>query len=288
MTAPLLASGAAAELRQLARSGAADRYAAALFAPAPVQGDLIALAAFEAEINAIAERVHEPLLGELRLQWWRDEIGRIDNGEAAGHPVLEAMSGTSMRHRLPGGLLLAMIDAVGQLISAEPIADDTAFRALLAKAGASPVLLAGRCLGGSVDGSLRQALTAAGIAIGLDRLVGELPRHFARGRIPLPRTLVAAAGVEPHDLIAGRSTAATARLAADLESLVAAASATALDNVRSLPAAVRPAVLPLALVSTYSRHRQRLGAASLTTGVRLSPLNRLIRLAIVSRTGRFG
>ncbi|WP_245490156.1 squalene/phytoene synthase family protein, partial [Mesorhizobium sp. M2A.F.Ca.ET.015.02.1.1] len=51
-----------------------DRYLSALYAPADKRGALLALYAFNAEIAGVRDRIHEPLPGEVRLQWWRDVV----------------------------------------------------------------------------------------------------------------------------------------------------------------------------------------------------------------------
>ena len=54
------------------RAADPDRYFATLFAPAPKRPFLFALYAFHAEVARIAESVREPMLGAIRLEWWRE------------------------------------------------------------------------------------------------------------------------------------------------------------------------------------------------------------------------
>ena len=54
-----------------------DRYFAAVTAPADIRRGLLALYAFNYEIASIRERVSETLIGEMRLQWWRDTISEF-------------------------------------------------------------------------------------------------------------------------------------------------------------------------------------------------------------------
>ncbi|MGD9769012.1 MAG: squalene/phytoene synthase family protein, partial [Pseudolabrys sp.] len=58
----------------LVRHADRARYLSALYAPEPARGHLYALYAFDAEIAKIGDIVHEPMAGEIRLQWWRDVI----------------------------------------------------------------------------------------------------------------------------------------------------------------------------------------------------------------------
>ena len=98
-------------VRQIAREGDPDRYAAALFAPRTARGPLFALCAFNVELARIAEQSSEPQLGEIRLQWWRDALSRASVGETAGHPVADAVASESRRYALSGESLAGLIDA---------------------------------------------------------------------------------------------------------------------------------------------------------------------------------
>src|SRR4051812_33620013 len=54
-----------------------DRYAAALFAPVDARPHLLALYAFHHEIAKTAERVSQPIAGQIRLQWWREAVEEL-------------------------------------------------------------------------------------------------------------------------------------------------------------------------------------------------------------------
>ena len=51
-----------------------DRYFSALFAPADRRPFLFALYAFNHELAHVGESVREPMIGEIRLQWWRETL----------------------------------------------------------------------------------------------------------------------------------------------------------------------------------------------------------------------
>src|ERR1700733_11161323 len=51
-----------------------DRFQTVLFAPARHREALFALYAFNYEIARVREIVHEPVLGQIRLQWWREAV----------------------------------------------------------------------------------------------------------------------------------------------------------------------------------------------------------------------
>lgn len=107
MTSPTLWQSLLQELR----GQDFDRYATCLFAPPEQRADLAALFLFNATLAQIRDQVTEPLLGNIRLQWWRDELGRLNNGnEAPAQPILEIIASWH-RRGLDLTPLLTTIDA---------------------------------------------------------------------------------------------------------------------------------------------------------------------------------
>src|SRR5215813_7687641 len=88
-----------------------DRYLTALFAAPPARADLMALYAFNLEVAKTRETVREPLMGLMRLQWWRDCIAEIYAGGASRHQVAQPLAGAIHRHGLERTLFDRLIDA---------------------------------------------------------------------------------------------------------------------------------------------------------------------------------
>src|SRR6202049_713917 len=79
----------------LVRPHARDRCQTVLFAPAARREALFALYAFNYEIARVRESVTEPMLGQIRLQWWRENIAAaFEGGPVRHHPVVEALTGS--------------------------------------------------------------------------------------------------------------------------------------------------------------------------------------------------
>ncbi len=85
------------------------RYLTTLYAPAAARQDLWALHAFNIELSRIGDIVSEPMIGEIRLAWWRETIDALYSGTVRKHPVVEAMG--RLPARVPKSLLDQMIDA---------------------------------------------------------------------------------------------------------------------------------------------------------------------------------
>src|SRR6185369_2271374 len=90
-----------------------DRWLASRFiADAGARSDVIGLYAFNYELSRAAEAVSQPLIGEMRLVWWREVIEQAFEGRPARrHPTALALAAAIERRALPRPGLEAMIDA---------------------------------------------------------------------------------------------------------------------------------------------------------------------------------
>ena len=76
-----------------------DRFQTVLFAPAARREALFALYAFNYEIARVRERVTEPTLGRIRLEWWREAIAAAyEDGPVRHHVVVEALTDAIREH----------------------------------------------------------------------------------------------------------------------------------------------------------------------------------------------
>ena len=94
------------------RAADRDRFLAALFAPEPARSGLMALLAFDHELGRARIVTREPLLAEIRLQWWREAATEGAGTEKPrAQPIVETLAETARRHRLAPESLVALIDA---------------------------------------------------------------------------------------------------------------------------------------------------------------------------------
>src|SRR3954452_23234475 len=142
-----------------------DRYFSALFAPADKRPLLFALYAFNHELARIGETVREPMMGEIRLQWWREALEEAREDKPRAHDVSRALFELFRRVELPASIFRAMMDARAFDFSPEPFANDAARDEYLDATSGNLMRLAARVLGagGAYDGLAREA----GIVYGL-------------------------------------------------------------------------------------------------------------------------
>jgi phytoene synthase len=89
-----------------------DRFLCTLFAPEPARSDLMALLAFDHELARTRTVTREPMLAEIRLEWWREAAAEAaGTGQPRAQPVVEALAEAARRHRVEASALIALIDA---------------------------------------------------------------------------------------------------------------------------------------------------------------------------------
>ena len=114
-------------LDDMVRGADPDRWLSTRFiTDEQARADVVALYALNVELARVATSVREPMMGEIRLTWWREAFEHIAAGKPPRkHPVIEAVSGFDPMalEVLPEGRF-ADLDA-------EPFADDAAVLAYL-------------------------------------------------------------------------------------------------------------------------------------------------------------
>lgn len=224
-----------------------DRFLTLLFAPSSKRPALTALYAFNIEIARIAELVTEPMMGHIRLQWWRETIEGLPRGETRGHAAAEALHEAG---GIPLEKLEALIDARERDLSEDAFADMSAVEDYAVQTSSTLMTIAGEILAGR-DASRNAELPIrhAGIAYALTGILRALPVHASQGRLLLPADILGRHEVDPHDVLAGRMTeglrAAMHEVAGAARTHLAAARAHIVDTV------LIPALLPASLCDRY-------------------------------------
>src|SRR5215831_11598806 len=184
---------------QILRRQDPERYLTALFAPADRREGLFALYAFNLELARVRESVREPIMGRMRLQWWRDTVSGIYAGEPRAHEVVRPLAAAIAAHGLDRGLLDRLIDAREQDMEPEPPADLAALLDYARGTSSTLTELALEILG-RPGPAVREAGRALGIAWALTGLLRAVPFHAGQRRLYLPAAWLAEAGLKPNQL----------------------------------------------------------------------------------------
>lgn len=148
-----------------------DRYLTVLYAPGEKRAALYALYAFNHEISRIRETVSEPMLGEIRLQWWREAIDSIFQGTINGHDVMPPLAAAIKEHDLSRDMLMAVIEGKTQDMYGKNPENMTALEGYLSMTAGNLSCLAVHILGQKDIDDLAIRLGIAWGYVGLIRAV---------------------------------------------------------------------------------------------------------------------
>lgn len=154
------------------------RFRAAMAAPLAAREVLLPLYAFNIEVSRAPWVTEEPMIAEMRLQWWRDALEEIVQGRARRHEVVDAL----------GFLGADSVTELDQLIAArrwdvykDGFEDDAAFAQYIQRTAGHVINPGLRALGAAPSAET----DALGYAAGLARYLVAVPALEARGRVPL-------------------------------------------------------------------------------------------------------
>jgi phytoene synthase len=105
-----------------------DRWLSSRFiADSAARADVLTIYAYDNELARAPKVASNPLLGEIRLTWWREALDEIYGGlPVRAHPVARALDEVVKRHDLARPPLEAMIDARYRELEPRPMAETEA------------------------------------------------------------------------------------------------------------------------------------------------------------------
>src|SRR5438477_4942047 len=154
-------------LAALVRQHDRDRYQTTLFAPAERHEALLALYAFNYEIARVRETVTQPMLGQIRLQWWREVLDAAYAGAPPrNHPVAVALTAAIREFGLARELFDRLVDTRERDLADEPPASLAALGAYAEGSSVPLVQLAFQVLGAR-DTAIEKTARHVGIGYAL-------------------------------------------------------------------------------------------------------------------------
>lgn len=165
---------------RLVEQGDPDRFAAVMAAPLAARARLLPLYAYNLEIARAPWVASEPMIAEMRLQWWRDVL---EDPTRRAHEVAGPLHDLIREAALPVDVLDRMAAARRWDVWREPFEDRAAFDAYLDDTAGGLMWLAARATGAPPEAE--PAARALGQASGLANFLRAVPDLVARSRQPL-------------------------------------------------------------------------------------------------------
>ncbi|MFV2003130.1 MAG: squalene/phytoene synthase family protein, partial [Paracoccaceae bacterium] len=133
---------------RLVERGDRDRFAAAMTASEAERAILFPLYALNLEVARVPWVTQEPMIAEMRLQFWLDMIDEIAEGAAPRtHIVAQPLAEVISANRLPAALFSALISARRWDIHNAPFADQIQFDQYIDETSGHLMWLAALALG---------------------------------------------------------------------------------------------------------------------------------------------
>jgi phytoene synthase len=255
VAAPRFASGLLA--KGLSASGAIvrrydrDRYQTALFAPADRREAVFALYAFNYEVARVRETVTQPMLGQIRLQWWREVVDAAYAGAPVRrHEVVQPLVEAIVEHGLSRAHFDRLIDTRERDLDDAPPADLAALIDYTEGTSSTVVYLALEALEAAEPAAI-DAAREVGIAYALAGLLRAMPFHAASGRSYIPEDIAMRVGLDPAAYTSRRDTPALREAAAELTDTAATHLAAGRRGVGQTPRRAKAALLPAVIADRF-------------------------------------
>ncbi len=157
-----------------------ERFRAAMAAPPSARAVLFPLYALNVEVSRAPWVTQEPMIAEMRLQWWRDALEQIAKGETPRqHEVITPLS------RVLTPDMAARLDAMVAVrrwdIYSEPFEDEAHFERYIDETSGTLFWAASCSLGAAEEPVVRDF----GYGVGVANWLRAIPELEARGRVPL-------------------------------------------------------------------------------------------------------
>jgi phytoene synthase len=235
-----------------------DRFLTALYAPADRRDALMTLYAFNLEIAKVRETVSEPMLGEIRLQWWREAIEEAyGDGPVRRHAVVEPLAATIRLRGIARTHFERIIDARAFDLDDDP-PETVAALCVYAENTSSALLHAALdILGAAENPDAVKAARHLGVAWAIVGLIRAMPHHLRQRRLYLPRDIEIEAGVDRRSMLELQNSPALEAAIAILADIAHAELAAARAVRDTVPRTAIPALLPAVLADGHLKRLER-------------------------------
>jgi 15-cis-phytoene synthase len=123
------------------------------YAPSNARADLSAVLDLDEALGRIVASTTEPIIGQMRLTWWRERLSALGREPVPAEPVLGALNETVARGVMRGEALVAMVEGWEVLLEPMPL-NEVGLRNFAEHRGNGLFAVAANICGGSVERQL--------------------------------------------------------------------------------------------------------------------------------------
>jgi len=260
--------------QQKAAASGSSFYYSFLFLPPARRAAIMALYAFCREVDDIVDECENRELAAVKLEWWRQEIDRIDGG-VPQHPVGLALQAAGRQFRLPVAQLQEIIDGMAMDLGQVRYPNFEQLSLYCYRVASVVGLLAAEIFG-IQDASTLDYARDLGMAFQLTNILRDIGEDARRGRLYLPLEELERFQVPVADIFEGRY---SAQFSALMQFQAERARGYYDSALRKLPAidrkAQRPGLIMAAIYRTLLDEIEAENFQVLHQRIALSPLRKL-------------
>ncbi|MBL0319694.1 MAG: squalene/phytoene synthase family protein [Alphaproteobacteria bacterium] len=174
------------------------RYVCCLFAQPSQREWLVQFFIWVEEMDEIKYKVSEPMLGHIRIQWWREAIDATYQGNSPDHPFLAMLAKQKKIGTLPQAAFETFLSACEQEMDGFVPDNLAELEQFIANKYSSILALAAALLG-NFEQSTQQAIHHMALAYGHLDLLLKAPMMARKQCIMLPRDLLTEAEINADE-----------------------------------------------------------------------------------------
>jgi phytoene synthase len=264
--------------QECAAASGSSFYYSFVFLPPDTRRAITAFYALCRELDDVVDECHDRQVAEAKLDWWREEIGRLAAG-APQHPATRALHDTRQGRAIQPALLLEIVDGMAMDLDQVRYADFKSLNLYCYRVAGVVGEIAAAIFDGARsedDRDIRRYAHELGLAFQLTNIIRDVGEDARRGRIYLPQDELARFNVREADLLNSRD---TPEFQALMQFQYERAIAHYESALAALPArarrAQRPGLVMAAIYRTLLDEIRGAGFPVLRVRVALTPLRKL-------------
>lgn len=260
--------------QEKAAASGSSFYYAFRFLPRAKRRAITAFYAWCREVDDIADECRDPGVARLKLDWWREEVGRLYAGKPS-HPVTQALLPAVEGMGIAQEQLMEIMDGVEMDLHQTRYEDYRQLRLYCHRVAGVVGEVSAQIFGFS-DRATPKYAALLGLAFQLTNIIRDVGEDARRGRIYLPQDEMRTHGVSEADVLACRETDAFLRLMEDQYQRAIATYEQALARLPDVDRhSQRPALVMAAIYRTLLEEIRRAGYPVLEYRIALPPLRKM-------------
>jgi 15-cis-phytoene synthase len=142
---------------------------------------LRALWDYDVALGRVVATTTEPMIGQMRLTWWHEQMLGLDRREVPAEPVITALQGVVRDHDVTGAMLAGLVEGWEVLLEPMPLGDNV-LREYARKRGDRLFDLSARLLASDVSPDIGAGWALIGRWLYSDKCQSGVLNHYGYWR----------------------------------------------------------------------------------------------------------